>query len=84
MTYTLAIMSVSAATYAEIREHLKDAGYEHAIHEGGTLDMTHIGLQNAQAREPISRTCNACNVRPGQRCRNWVTGATLGFFHDSR
>lgn len=33
MTYTYVTMDVSPATYAEIREKLEDAGYQHALHE---------------------------------------------------
>lgn len=32
MSHTYAVLQVSAATYAEIREKLKAAGYEHAFH----------------------------------------------------
>lgn len=44
MTHTLALMDVSASTFAEIEQKLKDAGYDHAVLDDGNLDMTGIAL----------------------------------------
>jgi hypothetical protein len=44
VTYTLATLEVTYATYEEIARKLKDAGYDHVFGENGVLDMTHIGL----------------------------------------
>ena len=46
MTYTYAIMEVSRATFDEIAEKLRAAGYDHAFHDGdATLDMHGIALR---------------------------------------
>lgn len=44
MTYTFALMQVSKATYDEIKQKLEEAGYGHAIHDDGNLDMHGIAL----------------------------------------
>lgn len=49
MTYTYAILDVSAEVYAEIEEKLQAAGYAQAFHEddGDTvIDMHGIALRN--------------------------------------
>jgi len=55
MTYSYAVLTVSSATYAEIRAKLDAAGYEHIfyIHDGAEiLDMHGIALQaETTARE---------------------------------
>lgn len=54
MTYTLAEMQVSPATYSELRRLLENAGYTHAISSDGTLDMTHIGVTaDPHAARPV-------------------------------
>lgn len=63
MTYSYVIMGVSESAYNEVKAKLKDAGYEHAIHEedGKTvLDMHGIALgleertkQNSEVFKPI-------------------------------
>jgi hypothetical protein len=45
MTYTCAVMKVSSETFQEIKTNLLNAGYHHAIHDDGGLDMTHIILK---------------------------------------
>ena len=48
MTYTYAVLTVSPAAYAEIREKLEAAGYDHAFHDqdgGPVIDMHGIALQ---------------------------------------
>ena len=47
-THTYAILEVSAAVYAEIREKLKAAGYDHAFHlddNREVMDMHGIALR---------------------------------------
>ena len=43
-TSTYVEMKVTASTYMEILGCLEDAGYLHAIHEDGTLDLDGIAL----------------------------------------
>ena len=50
VTHTFATLELSPVAYAEIREKLKAAGYEHAFMESGIIDMHGIGV--AQAGEP--------------------------------
>lgn len=48
MTYTYALMEVSRATFEEIREKLRAAGYDDALHDDeATLDMHGIALVQA-------------------------------------
>jgi hypothetical protein len=52
MTYTYAILEVSAAAYEEIAEKLKAAGYQHAFHKDGrdtVIDMHGIALKEQPA-----------------------------------
>lgn len=47
-------MGVAPATFEEIAQKLRDAGYEHAVHDGrdGTvLDMHGIALQAEPVKE---------------------------------
>ena len=63
MSYTYALLDVSSTAYAEIREKLKAAGYDHAFHRDGdreVIDMSGIALrdeaQNEEDRRmPITR-----------------------------
>lgn len=48
MTHTYAVLEVSPGVYAEIRERLKAAGYQHAFHhdrDGEVIDMHGIALR---------------------------------------
>lgn len=48
MTYTYAILDISAAAYEEIREKLEAAGHGQAVHDHGdyeVLDMHGIALR---------------------------------------
>ena len=62
MTYTYALMEVSAATYLEVAAKLREAGYEHAIGEDGELDMH--GIAFIRAFQPPPR--KAKPVRPSR------------------
>lgn len=44
MSHTYAILEVSPETYAEIKEKLRVAGYEHAFHDD-VIDMHGIALK---------------------------------------
>lgn len=44
MTYTVATLEVSPATFDEIDCKLRAANYDHCFDEKGMIDMTHIGL----------------------------------------
>jgi hypothetical protein len=62
VTYTLAGLQVSAATYDEIAGLLMGAGYAHVFHDGG-IDMTHILL----TREPdLTTTCPSCHGKAAE------------------
>ncbi len=43
MTHSYAILTVSAATFQEVADKLRDAGYGHAF-DGGRIDMHGIAL----------------------------------------
>lgn len=49
MSHTYAVLEVSKATFDEVRQKLKEAGYEHAFHEDlfhdEVIDMHGIALQ---------------------------------------
>ena len=45
MTYTYAILEVSKEAYDEIKEKLKEAGYQDAFGEEGIIDMHGIALK---------------------------------------
>lgn len=48
MTYTYAILEVSAVTYDEIAEKLAAAGYQEALHDDGLIDMHGLALKRAE------------------------------------
>lgn len=53
-SHTYAILDVSPAVYAEIREKLKAAGYDHAFHEDDArevIDMHGIALRETSTPE---------------------------------
>ncbi|MBF8297395.1 MAG: hypothetical protein HW395_52 [candidate division NC10 bacterium] len=55
MTYTYAILSVSQATYDEVKAKLAAAGYDQAFHDdedGPVIDMHGIALQADKGRTP--------------------------------
>ena len=53
MTYTYALLEVSKATYDEIAEKLKAAGYGHAFHQSADGDRTAIDMHGlALASKP--------------------------------
>ena len=56
MTYTYALMEVSQDAWDEVAAKLKEAGYDHAFHEGGALDMHGVALvpSGALQRAPES------------------------------
>lgn len=43
-THTYAELELSKAAYDEIAKKLRDAGYDHAFMEDGTIDMHGIGV----------------------------------------
>jgi hypothetical protein len=43
-THTVVLLELSSAAYQEIRAKLEAAGYHHAFHEEGWIDMTGIGV----------------------------------------
>ena len=49
MTYTYALLDISAATYEEIKRLLQEAEYDHAFHDDGdgheVIDMHGIALR---------------------------------------
>jgi hypothetical protein len=72
MTHTYAVLEVSPAAYAEIREKLDAAGYDHAFdsHSGAeVIDMHGIALRAEVKLPPIApppeppeqEHCSACN-----------------------
>ncbi len=59
MSHTYALLEVSPATYVEIRRKLEEAGYQHAFHNNGVVDMHGIALE-----EPLKHSggCSNQNV----------------------
>ena len=71
MTYTYAELAVSPATYQEIAERLRDAGYDHVFIEdpdlGTAIDMHGIGLIQEQRMNNIGQQATVPDDRdPGQ------------------
>lgn len=55
MTHTYAILEISVEAYNEIRDKLKNAGYQHAFHEESrgefVIDMHGIALKATAAKQ---------------------------------
>jgi hypothetical protein len=67
-THTYATLEVSRAAYDEIRKKLEDAGYQHAFHEDGLIDMHGIALtpeEITEKAEEITEKANADQPEPG-------------------
>lgn len=55
-THTYAVLEVSEASYREIADKLRAAGYDHAFNEDGVVDMHGIGIKREEhAAEPHRR-----------------------------
>lgn len=52
MSRTYAILKVSSEAYTEIKQKLKDAGYDHAFVDGN-IDMRGIALQEEKMTEEM-------------------------------
>lgn len=75
MSHTYALLEVSPATYVEIRRKLEEAGYQHALHDNGVIDMHGIALEqplkhsggcsNQNVLDPLGayRGVEACGCR---------------------
>lgn len=50
MSHTYVVLEVSKAAFEEIREKLKEAGYEHAFHDE-LIDMHGIALREGKEEE---------------------------------
>lgn len=44
MTHTYALLEISQAAYDEIRQKLREAGYQHAFGDDGEIDMHGIAV----------------------------------------
>jgi hypothetical protein len=67
-THTYVALEVSSAAYDEIRQKLKAAGYEHAFHEDGLIDMHGLALSTGAAESDELPPCG------GSRCRRADNG----------
>lgn len=81
MSHTYATLPVSAATYAEIREKLSAAGYDHAFHDDDgreVIDMSGIGL-HAVNGGCVGAVHVFPNTWPGSKCGcgSQVVGGTI-------
>lgn len=75
-TRTYVVLQVSAAAYAEIREKLEAAGYDHAFHDHDGRDV--VDMHGIALCAPViaSATDNGCcgsvhvfpNTWPGAKC----------------
>jgi hypothetical protein len=54
VTHTYVILKVSPAAYAEIKEKLEKAGYEHAFHDGRDEDGIVIDMHGIALAEEKS------------------------------
>lgn len=86
MTRTYAVLEVSRATFDEIADKLREAGYGHAFDDGGrTIDMHGIGLQAAPNRAMKTAVTSAhahtatTERAPSRRLRTRDAAAYLGF-----
>jgi hypothetical protein len=61
VTYTYALLEVSAAAYDEIAAKLREAGYGQAFNSDGEIDMHGIAL--ARTSELSEHTCPTCHKR---------------------
>ena len=65
MTHTYALLEVSNAAYQEIKRKLVDAGYSHAIHSDGEIDMHGIALIIDKSKPPKPRPPHLIQYREG-------------------
>lgn len=63
MTHTYATLEISKPAYEEIRSKLKEAGYEHAFHDDGLIDMHGIGIA-VQEEVPGAKTVRERLAQP--------------------
>lgn len=60
MTYTYAVLDVPSSVYADVRQRLLDAGYQHAFHRDGAsevIDMHGIALRQAAVEQSCGSFC---------------------------
>jgi hypothetical protein len=60
MSYTYALLEVSAGTYQEIARKLKKAGYDHAFNADGAIDMHGIAVMPAAPVHDAGLHCTTC------------------------
>ncbi|OTP79440.1 hypothetical protein [Caballeronia sordidicola] len=64
MSHSIAMLEVSARTYAEIAEKLRAAGYGHVFGSNGVIDMTGIGIETAPPPAGPVCTCLTNQLGP--------------------
>lgn len=79
MSYTLARLPVPAAVWDLIADKLRAAGYDHVFH-GGTIDLTHIGLEVEPPRSgPLTASMdNLLAWRMGEACAAAAAETKIG------
>lgn len=55
MTHTYVKLGLSSEAYSEIREKLEAAGYHHAIHEDGVIDMHGLAIEEKDWNDEASQ-----------------------------
>lgn len=71
MSHTYATLEVSADAYDEIRKKLEAAGYRHAFHEDGLIDMHGIALERLPRWNDDRPPCG------GDRCHRADDGSWI-------
>lgn len=72
-THTYALLEVSREAYDEIKGKLQAAGYDHALHDDGLIDMNGIALEVGEDGEQqwlaeLAKTCTSCASCWGSPC----------------
>ena len=65
MTHSYAILEVSQQAYDEVRQKLEAAGWRHAFHENGLIDMHDVAIQREIVR-PVKH--DGDGPHPYRRC----------------
>jgi hypothetical protein len=64
-THTYVTMALSAAAYAEIKQKMLEAGYDHAFGSDGEIDMNGIAVVPEEAEQVLLKI--GCRLKGGYR-----------------
>lgn len=77
--HTYAILEISQTAYDEIRSKLAAAGYEHAFHDGGVIDMHGIAVQALPAETPTPTYIRPKPSAVGSSCQIEMMNAGMAY-----